>query len=51
VQEKENSLWNNQSDQMEGQHYDLVKKQELPTQIPSAREACMVLTYMYYFGV
>jgi len=51
VQEKENSLWNNQSDQMEGQHYDLVKKQEWPSQIPSAREACKVLTYMNYFGV
>jgi len=48
---KESFLWNILSDQMEGQHCDLVKKQEWPSQTPREEEVYKVLTYMNYFGV
>jgi len=51
VQVKESFLWNIPSDQMEGQHYDLVKMQEWPSQTPHEEEVYKVLTYMNYFGV
>lgn len=51
MQVKESFLWNIQNDQMEGQHYDLVKRLVWPSLTPREEEVCKVLTYMNYFGV
>jgi len=51
VQEKENSLWNSQSDLKEDQHCDLVKMLGLPTLTQHAGAACRGQTCMNCFGV